>query len=141
MKNKLSVVLKRGFLLYCIMYTVITIISSALQLFQGRMEDTNSHILNRAVVCLIAVFVMQAFYNIRLKSQLLSWLIIYAIAMTIVFVYVWITGFFEPLHKNAYRDIFLNFTTIGVVIGIINSIMEKRKEKRGRQGNENKSVS
>lgn len=141
MKNILPVVLKKGLQLYCMMYTVITIISSALQLFQGRTEDTNSHILNRAVVCFIAVFVMEAFGNIRLKSQLLSWLIVYAIAMTMVFIYVWFTGFFEPLSKNAYRDIFLNFTTIAVVIGIITEIIDRRREKRGKRVNENKQVS
>jgi hypothetical protein len=61
--------------------------------------------------------------------------------MSIVFIYVWITGFFEPLSKYAYRDIFLNFTAVGVVIGVVIAIIEKRKEKRGRQANENKSVS
>ncbi len=138
MKNKLSVVVKNGFLLYCMIYTGITIFSSALQLVQGRTEDTNSHLLHRAVVCFIAIFVMEAFANIRLKNQLLSWLIVYAIAMTMVFIYVWFTGFFEPLSKNAYRDIFLNFTSIGVVIGIITEIIEKGKEKRRRKVNENK---
>ncbi|MDF2905231.1 MAG: hypothetical protein K0R34_552 [Herbinix sp.] len=141
MKNKLSVVLKKGFIFYCIMYTVITIFSSTLQLFQGRTEDTNAHLLNRAVVCLIAVFVMEACANIRLKSQILTWLVVYSIGMSIVFIYVWITGFFEPLSKYAYRDIFLNFTAVGVVIGVVIAIIEKRKEKRGRQANENKSVS
>ncbi len=141
MKNKLWVVLKKGFILYCMIYTVITIISSALQLFQGRMEDTNSHILNRAVVCLIAVLVIELSANIKFKSELLTWLVVYGIGMTIVFIYVWFTRFFEPLHKNAYRDIFLNFTSIAVVIGIIIHFIEKRKEKRGRQVNENKSIS
>ena len=141
MKNKLSVVLKKGFLLYCMMYTVITIISSAIQLVQGRMEDTNSHILNRAVVCLIAVFVMELCENIKLKSELLTWFVVYGIGMTLVFIYVWFTGFFEPLSTHAYRDIFLNFTSVAVVIGIIIHFIEKRKEKRGRQVNESKSVS
>ncbi len=141
MKNKILLVLKRGFQLFCMMYTATTMVSSALQLFQGRLEDTNSHILHRAVVCFIAVFVMEASANIRLKSQLLSWLVVYSIAMTIVFIYVWITGFFEPLSKYAYRDIFLNFTSIAIIVGIIISLLEKRKEKRGRQVNENKSVS
>ena len=141
MKSKMLEVLKRGFLFYCSMYTVITIISSSLQLLEGRIEDTNTHILNRAVVCLIAVFVMELCANIKLKSKLLTWLVVYAIAMSIVFAYVWITGFVEPLSKHAYRDIFLNFTSVAVVIGIILSVIEKRKEKRGRQVNENKSVS
>ncbi len=141
MKNKLSVVLKKGFIIYCMMYTVITIISSALQLFQGRMVDTNSHLLNRAVVCLIAVFVIELSASIKLKSELLTWLVVYGIGMTTVFIYVWLTRFWEPLHKNAYRDIFLNFTSVAIVIGIIIHFIEKRKEKRGRQVDENKSVS
>ena len=141
MKNKLLVVLKKGFMFYCMMYTVITIISSALQLLQGRTEDTNSHLLNRAVVCLIAVLVMELSANIKLKSELLTWLLVYGIGMLLVFIYVWFTGFFEPLSKHAYRDIFLNFTSIAVIIGIIIHFIEKRKEKRGRQVNESKSAS
>lgn len=141
MKNKMVAVLKRGFVFYCIMYTVITIFSSSLQLFQGRLEDTNSHILNRAVVSFIAIFVMELCANIKFKSKFLTWLVVYTIAMTIVFVYVWITGFFEPLSKHAYRDIFLNFTSVAVVIGVILTVNEKRKEKRGRLGHENKSIS
>ena len=141
METKLSIVLKKGFQLYCMIYTMITIVSSALQLLQGRLVDTNSHLLNRAVVCLIAVFVMEASVNFRLKSKLLSWFVVYAMAMTMVFIYVWITGFFEPLSEHAYHDIFLNFTSITVVIGIIMNVLEKRKEKRGRQRNEDKSVS
>ena len=141
MKNKLLVVLKKGFMFYCMMYTVITIISSALQLLQGRTEDTNSHLLNRAVVCLIAVLVMELSANIKLKSEILTWLLVYGIGMLLVFIYVWFTGFFEPLSKHAYRDIFLNFTSIAVIIGIIIHFIEKRKEKRGRQVNESKSAS
>ena len=34
----------------------------------------------------------------------------------IVFLYVWLTGFIEPLHPDAYCDIFLNFTAISIFV-------------------------
>jgi hypothetical protein len=49
----------------------------------------------------------------------------YVISMGIVFSYVWILGFFEELHPNAYRDIFLNFTVITICVMIVITIKEK----------------
>ena len=87
--------------LFSVFFTATTILSSSLQLFQGQLTDTNFHILNRAAVVLIAVITITLFDKIRFRNKVLSY---------IVFFYVWLTGFIETLHPNAYRDIFLNFT-------------------------------
>lgn len=132
MENKLKTSLKNGFTFYCMLYTITTIFSSTLQLFQGRTVDTNSHLLHRAVICFIAVFSIEEFGYIRIKSRLLKWLIGYLIAMAMVYIYVWITTFFEPLGNNALRDIFFNFTSVAIIICIITETIERRKEKQGR---------
>lgn len=137
MKNKLITEIKRGFIFFCILYAITTLVSSALQLTQGQPTDTNFHILNRAAIVFIAVITIQLFDKIQLKNALLSYLVPYALSMGIVFFYVWLTGFIEPLHPNAYRDIFLNFTAVALCVMLGISIKDKwvqNKMKRGEKG-------
>ncbi|NLK27872.1 MAG: hypothetical protein GX306_05970 [Clostridiales bacterium] len=129
MKEKITSGFKSGFIYFCIFYTITTIFSSSLQLYMGRLEDTNTHILNRAVVVFIGVLTIILMDRIQFKSKILSFLIPYAISMSVVFFYVWISGFFETLHPNAYRDIFLNFTGAVIFVTIIMSIKDKWKKK------------
>ncbi|WP_280772088.1 DUF6608 family protein [Salipaludibacillus daqingensis] len=121
MKSKIMVELKRGFLFFCVIFAITTLISSSIQLFSGQPTDLNIHILNRAAIVLIAVITISLFDRIKLKSKVFTYVVPYVISMGIVFLYVWLTGFFVTLHPNAYRDIFLNFTavTIGVIAVII----------------------
>ena len=48
-----------------------------------------------------AVITILLFDRIQLKNKVLSYF------NGIVFVYVWLTGFIEPLHPDAYCDNFL----------------------------------
>lgn len=132
MKNKIIGEIKRGFILFSGIYAVTTIISSSLQLSQGQATDTNFHILNRAAVVFIAVTTILLFDKFRLKNPILSYLVPYAISMGIVLFYVWLTGFVEPLHPDAYRDIFLNFTVVAifVMLGIYIKDHWKRNKKK-----------
>lgn len=130
MKHKIKSAIKQGVTLYCIIYTFTTILSSAVQLLEHRIYDTNSHILNRAVIVLIGTLTIILYDKVKFKSRIMSWLVPYAISMSIVFGYVWFTGHFEELHKNAYRDIFLNFTAITVVISICYIVKDKIIDRR-----------
>ncbi len=121
---------KRGFVFFSMLFAATTILSSSLQMAQGQPTDTNFHILNRAAVVLIAVITIQLFDKIRLKNTVLSYLVPYAISMAIVFFYVWLTGFVEPLHPDAYRDIFLNFTAVSVAVMSVIFIKDKLKAKK-----------
>jgi len=85
LKSKIITELKRGFIFFSIIYAVITILSSSLQLYQGQLTDTNFHILNRAAVVLIAVLTIKLFDKIHLKSIVLSYLVPYTISMGTVF--------------------------------------------------------
>ena len=120
MKSKMLDELKRGFLFFSAVYAVTTIVSSTLQLLQGQATDTNFHILNRAGIVFIAVMTIMLFDKIQLQNKILSYVVPYSISMAIVFLYVWLTGFVEPLHPDAYRDVFLNFTAVAVcIMGVI----------------------
>jgi hypothetical protein len=126
--------IKRGFIIFSILFTFTTILSSSIQLSQGQPTDTNFHILNRAAVVFIAVITILLFDKIQLKNKILSYFIPYAISMSVVFFYVWLTGFIVPLHPDAYRDIFLNFTAIS--IGVIFAIFVKDKLKARKKAKE-----
>lgn len=119
MKNSIFQALKQGFILFSSIYTITTILSSSLQLIQGQPADTNFHILNRAAIVFIAVITILLFDKIRLKNPILSYFVPYAISMGVVFFYVWLTGFVEPLHPDAYRDIFLNFTAVAACVMLV----------------------
>lgn len=119
MKTRVFPALKQGFILFGMIYSITTILSSSLQLLQAQPTDTNFHILNRAAIVFIAVITIMLFDKIRLKNPVLSYAVPYAISMGLVFFYVWLTGLVEPLHPNAYRDIFLNFTAVAACVMLV----------------------
>lgn len=119
MKTRVFPALKQGFILFSMIYSTTTILSSSLQLLQAQPTDTNFHILNRAAIVFIAVITIMLFDKIRLKNPVLSYAVPYAISMGLVFFYVWLTGLVEPLHPNAYRDIFLNFTAVAACVMLV----------------------
>ncbi|TYQ18408.1 UNVERIFIED_CONTAM: hypothetical protein Cloal_0840 [Acetivibrio alkalicellulosi] len=135
MINKITTTLKHGGIIFSVLFTITTLVSSSLQLYQGKTTDTNLHILNRAVVVLIGVITIILFHKFKTKSKILTYLIPYAISMGVVFLYVWFVGFFETLHPNAYRDIFFNFTGVTVFVIIVIKIKEKVSEYNKKQNN------
>ena len=80
---------RKGLILFSVMFSFTTILSSFLQLTNGQMTDTNFHILNRAAVVLIATITILLFETIKLKNKILTYLVPYSISMGIVFIYVW----------------------------------------------------
>lgn len=112
---------------YCLLFTVTTIISSLIQLtLFNQVNDTNSHILNRAVVVVIGTSSIYLLLSIKLKNKILEILIPYIISLSIVLLYVFFTGFFEELHPNAYRDITLNYSAIFIIVAFIVKFITRR---------------
>ncbi len=138
MRSRLIPIGKNVLTMYSIFYTVLTLVSCVMQLMAGKEEDTNMHLIHRAVVTLIGVLVMEAYNHVKIKNPVLTWLVIYVPSMLLIFLYVWITGFFEPLSSRAYRDIFLNYTSIAVIAGIIILVIDLLKMKRIKGEYENK---
>jgi hypothetical protein len=62
----------------------------------------------------------------------LSYLLPYTFSMGIVFLYVWLTGFIEPLHLNAYRDVFLNFTAVSICVMLVIFLRDKRMKHKNK---------
>lgn len=131
MSSKISHVIKNAFIMFSVIFSITTITSSSWQLYIGQATDTNVHILNRAAVVAIAVITIFLFDKVKLKSKFLSYLVPYVVSVGIVLGYTWLFGQFSPLHPDAYRDIFLNFTAIA--IGVIFVLMIKDKIKNRKE--------
>ncbi len=130
MKIELRNTIKNAVLLYCVIFTFTTLADNFWQLSQGQTADSNYHIMNRAVVVLIAVLTITLFDKLRFKNKLLSHLISYGISMSAVFLYVWITSFFDPLSPGAYQGIFFTFTALTIVFSILLEVRDRIRRKK-----------
>jgi hypothetical protein len=107
---------KSALMLICIAYTLLTIISSSYALLSGTTTETHFHLLARFVVTAIGVGSILMFNLLPRWPLWAMFAIHYAATMGIIFGLVWVSGYFVELHPDAYRDIFLNFTPIYVLI-------------------------
>ena len=107
---------KSALILICIVYKLLTVTSSGYALLVGRTLETHFHLLARFAVTAIGIGSILMF-NLFPRWPLWSMFIIHYVAtMGVIFLMVWVSGFFIELHPHAYRDIFLNFTTIYLLI-------------------------
>ncbi len=125
MRIKLS--FKNAIILICIVYTVLTITSSGIALLQGQTTDTHTHLLMRFAVTSLGIGSILIFNLFPDWPLTAIYGLHYSVTMAAIFLLVWISGFFVDLHPDAYRDIFLNFTVIYILIATVLIIYGKRK--------------
>ena len=113
-------------------YSVITLLSSILYLGNGIYEDPsgNWHELDRAIILLIGLAAFKLCTDLPIKSLIFRYIIAYVPSQLLAFAYVWFTGLREELAKTAYRDIWINFTCLFILLCIINTISSIRKKRR-----------
>ena len=124
--------LKESTFIYCVIYTIMTIMNSILYLIQGYRNDPsgNWHELTRAVIVFIGVVAYEMAIRLPVKNLFLRSVLIYIPTMGLAFVFVWLNRFIEPLAESAYKDIFNNYTGLFIIvsaIAIIKSRIRKRK--------------
>lgn len=124
--------LKESTFIYCVIYTIVTIMNSILYLIQGYRNDPsgNWHELTRAVIVFIGVVAYEMAIRLPVKNLFLRSVLIYIPTMGLAFVFVWLNRFIEPLAESAYKDIFINYTGLFIIvsaIAIIKSRIRKRK--------------
>ncbi len=107
---------KSALMLICIVYTLLTITSSGYALLVGITTETHFHLLARFIITAIGVGSILMFNLLRRWPLWAMFAIHYVATMGIIFGLVWVSGYFIELHPDAYRDIFLNFTPIYVLI-------------------------
>ena len=124
--------LRESTFIYCVIYTIVTIMNSILYLIQGYRNDPsgNWHELTRAVIVFIGVVAYEMAIRLPVKNLFLRSVLIYIPTMGLAFVFVWLNRFIEPLAESAYKDIFINYTGLFIIvsaIAIIKSRIRKRK--------------
>lgn len=116
-----------AFIMCCMVFSSVTIFSSLLQLYNGRPTDGNIHIIFRGLLVLMGVCSFQAFRAYKKNSKIIFIAIHYSITMMAALFGVWCLGFFDELAQYAYRDSFLNYSVIYIVVAIIVRGLERRK--------------
>ncbi len=122
---------------YSVIYTAITLLSSVLYLSNGVYEDPsgNWHELDRAIILLIGIAAFELCTNLPVKSLILRYVAAYVPSQLLAFAYVWFSGLREPLAKTAYRDIWINFTCLFLLLCMVNTIVDIcRKKRRQKEG-------
>ncbi|ROR29221.1 hypothetical protein EDD66_103157 [Mobilisporobacter senegalensis] len=134
MKQLWNKILKNTLLIYCGLYTFATILNSILYLAQGIYEDPNGnwHELDRAIIVLIGVLAFEFCIHIKVKNRIISAFIGYIPTLLLAFGYVWLAGLREPLVKNAYSDIFINYTMMFLCTCIIYNIVDIARKKKSK---------
>ena len=124
---------------YSVIYTAITLLSSVLYLSNGVYEDPsgNWHELDRAIILLIGIAAFELCTNLPVKPLILRYVMAYIPSQLLAFAYVWFSGLREPLAKTAYRDIWVNFTCLFLLLCMVNTVVDicgkKRRQKEGEK--------
>ena len=126
--------LKESVFLYCSIYTAVTILNSVLYLMQGYRDDPsgNWHELTRAVIVLIGVLAYEMAVRLPVKNLFLKLLLVYVPTMLLVFAFVWMNQFIEPLAESAYQDIFINYTGLFLIVSAIALLRSGIRKKRAQ---------
>nr|WP_300769452.1 DUF6608 family protein [uncultured Acetatifactor sp.] len=123
--------------IYSVIYTAITLLNSVLYLSNGVYEDPsgNWHELDRAIILLIGIAAFELCTNLTVKPLILRYVAAYVPSQLLAFAYVWFSGLREPLAKTAYRDIWINFTCLFLLLCIVNTVVDIcRKKRRQKEG-------
>ncbi len=135
MKSVWNKWLKQSVFIYCVLYTIATIINSVLYLIDGHYEDPsgNWHEIDRAIIVLIVVLAYTMIKNIKLKNYWLKSVVVYIPTLLLAFAYVWVAGLRDTLASSAYRDIFLNYTIGFVIVAVFGYVATFLKNKKNNK--------
>ncbi len=124
--------LKDAITIYCVLYTIITILNSVLYLANGVYEDPsgNYHELDRAIIMFIGVCAFVLSSKLPIKNIFLRAISVYVPTLLLVWGYVWFVGLREPLAASAYQDITMNYTGLFLIVFIVVLIREYIQKKK-----------
>lgn len=135
---------KEMWVVICVSYTIISLGTTLYdRLFYDGRDDFSS-LLFKFICTTIAVSILYTHPLLERLSPLAMIVLQYVGAMLLVFLTIWISSFFEPLHENGYSDAFRSFTAIyiiGAIAYYVGLHLDVRKQNRlleEIQGNRNK---
>lgn len=121
----------------CVIFTLIVLGKLALEyVVQGMWGNYQGNLLTMFVLSCASVLVLSQYYRFQ-KYPLLSVILVqYLVLIGGVMLFTWISSYFEPLHENGYRDMFLSFSVpygIGVAVYYTAMFHEIRTANRALQ--------
>lgn len=121
----------------CVIFTMLTLGKLVLEfLMQGLWENYQENLLIMFLLSSLATFVLSQHYRFQKYPLVLVIAGQYVLLIAAVLFITWLSGRWEPLHENAYRDMFLSFTIpygIGVVLYYGAVFREIRRANRALQ--------
>lgn len=106
-----------------VLYAALTLFSSTIALLTGGTTETHVHLLLRFGVTTIGVGAFYVYGVLRSRlaglPSVFTALIAYALGLAATMAVVWLYGRVDVLHPDAYRDVFLNFTAVAIVLGAV----------------------
>ena len=125
--RKIKKEILKTFIVWCVAFSIATILGSGFQLISGRETDPNIHILFRGLIVLTGVGFLQTFRLIKIKNTFIFIIVHYCFTMSLVFAGMWFSGFISALTIYAYRDIFLSYTIIYIIVATFIIVVKKKK--------------
>ena len=115
----------------CVIFTLLVLGKILLEaVIGGIFTDYQKNLLVMFGLSLIATFILSQHYRFGELPLLVVILGQYAILIGAVMLITWLSSFFEPLHTNGYRDMFLSFTipyVIGAAVYYVSLFCETRR--------------
>lgn len=141
----MKIIDKKNFLpTVCTVYTALVLSKMLLEYMTlGLWENYQRNLLVMFVLALLSTFVLSQYYRFQ-KYPLLAVIVVqYLVLVCGVLLFTWISGFFEPLHENGYRDMFLSFSIpygVGVIVYYAMLFHEVRSANRVLQNIKEKGM-
>ena len=115
----------------CVIYTLLSLGKILLEaVFLGLFGNYQGNLLLMFGISVMATFVLSQHYRFQNLPLLVVILGQYILLVGLVMGITWLSSFFQPLHKDGYRDMFLSFSipyVIGAVVYYISLLYEVKR--------------
>ena len=122
------------FPIICITYTVVSVISTILEIINKReMNPTQLNLFLFLILSILGVVVLSQHYRFERFSPLTMIILQYAIAVAVIVISLRTASFFVDIHPDGYKDMTVSFSIlyfIGAVIYYVCLRLEVRKQNR-----------
>ena len=131
--KKIAMIVKEVAILYCIIFTIATIINSAGWLWFGIATNPNvhEHIMLRAAIVMAISAGVVIIKKIAFRGSILYYIITCTVALVIMLIGIWILSSGEGAHPDAFKDltrsIAVPYAVIATIIGLIRLKRNKKK--------------